>query len=76
MMWRALLFFLGVALAAGAAVWVADRPGLIAIDWQGYRFETSFAVMIAGLVAFAAIIWAVAPQLSRRRSAAAARPPR
>ena len=42
------LFLLIAAIAAGAA-WMADHPGAVAIDWLGYRFETSFAVMLLGL---------------------------
>ena len=42
---RVLLFLALVALMAFGVVWIADRPGDIAIVWQGYRIETS--VMVA-----------------------------
>ena len=45
-----------VAASATAAVWLAERPGHIVIDWQEYRIETSaalVAVVIIGLVVVA-----------------------
>ena len=42
---RVLLFLALVALMAFGVVWFADRPGDVAIVWQGYRIETS--VMVA-----------------------------
>ena len=50
---RALWLFIGLALVASAAAWLADRPGNIAVDWQGWRIETSVA---AGAVAFALLL--------------------
>ena len=32
---RVLLFFIVVAALAFGAVWLADRPGDVAITWQG-----------------------------------------
>ncbi len=50
---RALWWFVGLALAASAAAWLADRPGDVVVDWQGWRVETSVA---AAAVAFAALL--------------------
>ena len=50
---RALWLFIGLALVASAAAWLSDRPGNIAVDWQGWRIETSVA---AGVVAFALLL--------------------
>jgi HemY protein len=47
---RVLLFFVVVAALALGAVWLADRPGDIAITWLGYRIETSVMVGAAALV--------------------------
>ena len=44
---RVLLFLALVALLAFGVVWIADRPGDVAITWQGYRIETS--VMVAAV---------------------------
>lgn len=42
---RVLIFLAAVAIAALGVVWVADRPGDVAVTWMGYRIETS--VMVA-----------------------------
>ncbi|NKB48059.1 MAG: heme biosynthesis protein HemY [Alphaproteobacteria bacterium] len=42
---RAIIFFIEVAIVAALAVWLANRPGVVAIDWQGWRVETSLGVM-------------------------------
>jgi len=55
-MLRALWFLVLVVLAALAAVWLIDRPGTIAINWQGYRLETSVAVLVAVVALIAAIV--------------------
>jgi len=55
---RALIFFIEVAIVAAVAVWLADRPGVVAIDWQGWRLETSVGML--ALVVFAAVVAAAA----------------
>ena len=47
---RVLFYFVQVAVIVAAAVWLADNPGTVSIDWLGYRIETYFAVLL-GLVA-------------------------
>jgi HemY protein len=37
---RLVLFLVSVAVIAAGFVWVADRPGDVAITWMGYRIET------------------------------------
>ena len=59
---RVILFLALVALIALGAVWIADRPGDVAITWQGYRIETSVMVMavaIAVIVAVALLLWSL-----------------
>ncbi len=58
---RVLLFLALVALVAFGTVWIADRPGDVAITWQGYRIETSVTVAvtaIAFLIVLAMLLWA------------------
>ena len=51
-MWRGIFFFLKLAVVVAVAVWLAETPGRVAIDWQGYRIETSVGILLlAGLVA-------------------------
>ena len=73
-----LLALIGLAaIAVAIAVWIADRPGTISIDWQGWRIDSSVAVLVAAVgalaLAFALALrlvgWLVrAPGLWRRRS--------
>lgn len=56
---RTVIYILEVAVVIAIAVWLADRPGKVLIEWQGYRIDTSigilalcvflFAVAVAGL---------------------------
>lgn len=52
---KALLFFLKVGLLVAAAVWIAQRPGTVRIEWQGWLIETS-----VGVLALAALLIAIA----------------
>ncbi len=49
---------LATAALIAAAVWFADHPGRVAIVWQGWRVETSVAVLTAAtaLAAFAVVL--------------------
>jgi len=61
-MLRILLFFVIVAALAFAGSWLADRPGIMTLDWQGYVIETSItAAALFGLVVLAAclVLWRV-----------------
>jgi HemY protein len=57
------IFFLTViaALALGGA-WIADRPGEVAINWLGWRIETSVLVAMAAVAAMMALtimVWSL-----------------
>ena len=57
---RVIFFLALVAALALGAVWIADRPGDVAITWQGYRIETSLAVLVAAIavvVLLALVLW-------------------
>jgi HemY protein len=59
---RVLLFLGFVCLVAFGAVWLADRPGEVAIVWQGYRVETSVMMLAVAtlLVAVLSVIgWSI-----------------
>lgn len=55
-MLRVIFFLAFVAVLALGAVWLADRPGEVAITWQGYRVETSVAVLIAAVAAVVTVL--------------------
>ena len=59
---RVVLFLVSVAVIAAGFVWVADRPGDVAITWMGYRIETSLmvaALAIAALVLVVMLLWSI-----------------
>src|SRR4051812_24925966 len=61
-MWRALVFIGLLALAAFGAVWLADRPGNVVVNWGGYQAQTSVAVgavLTMGIAIALAFLWAV-----------------
>jgi len=65
---RVMLFLALVALLAFGVTWIADRPGDIAITWQGWRIETSVmvaAIAVALLVAAAVLVWSLVRTLLR-----------
>lgn len=43
---RILWLLLLAAIAAGLVAWFADRPGAVAINWLGWRIETSVGLML------------------------------
>ena len=60
---RVVTFLLGAAVLAAGFVWVADRPGDVAITWMGYRIETSVmvgALALVVLVIVLMVLWAIA----------------
>ncbi|HLN09754.1 MAG TPA: heme biosynthesis HemY N-terminal domain-containing protein [Xanthobacteraceae bacterium] len=60
---RVILFLLFVGVVALGFVWLADRPGEVAITWLGYRIETSFLVAIVAIALVAiltTVLWSAA----------------
>jgi HemY protein len=59
---RVLVYLVIVAVLAFGAVWFAERPGDVAITWQGRRIDTSVMVLAAAVAAVAAasvIAWSI-----------------
>ena len=59
---RVVIYLVIVGLLALAAVWFADRPGDVAITWQGRRIETSVLVLMAAFAAVAVLavmLWSI-----------------
>lgn len=65
---RLLIFIALVFAAALGMAWIADRPGLVTLDWQGYRIETGLmtaAVALLALLAIGIFLWNLALLLMR-----------
>jgi HemY protein len=59
---RVILYLIIIAALAFGAVWLAERPGEVAITWQGRRLDTSVMVLIAAAAALAvasAFAWSI-----------------
>ncbi len=62
---RLLVFFAAILAAAAGLHWLADRPGTIVIEWQGYVAETSvfraFVILLlatgAAMLAWSVLRW-------------------
>jgi HemY protein len=69
---RVVIFLVAIVALAIAAAWLADRPGEVAISWQGWRIETSVAVLgiaIAAVAALAVMAWSILHRLVQAPSA-------
>jgi HemY protein len=59
-MYRVLKYLTVIVLLVAAAVWLADNPGSVSLDWGGYRVDAPFSVILIAiilLVVFSAIIY-------------------
>jgi len=65
---RVVLYLILVGLIAFGVAWIADRPGDVAVTWQGLRIETSVMVVLIGLIALitlAIMLWSLLRMLLR-----------
>src|SRR5215468_5577718 len=53
---RVIIYLIIVAALAYGAVWLAERPGEVAITWQGERIDTSVMVLAAAIAAVAVAV--------------------
>ncbi|MBB6254042.1 heme biosynthesis protein HemY [Nitrospirillum iridis] len=56
---RTLWFLLRLGLVIALAVWVAQRPGTIRLDWQGYIIQTEVGVVALALLALGVVAYAL-----------------
>lgn len=71
---RGLFFLIIISILSAIAIWAADRPGRLVIDWQGWKIETSLLALMLGALVFAALVWALARLWSWLRSGHALSP--
>ncbi len=56
-MFRALLFFIKIAVLVGAAWFLIEKqPGRISLDWWGHRIETSIGVLFLAVFLLAVVV--------------------
>lgn len=63
---RMALYLVAVALLATGLAWLADRPGSLVVNWEGWELETSVfrAVVLAALLAgLAVFLWSLLRQI-------------
>lgn len=63
---RLVLYLVGVASLAAALAWLADRPGSINIEWQGYTANPSVfhaVIGIALLLVLTLVAWSIIRQI-------------
>ncbi len=53
---RLILFLVFAVALSLLATWFADHPGRVSLVWQGMRIETSFAILVVGLVLFGVVV--------------------
>ncbi|OKL43929.1 heme biosynthesis protein HemY [Pseudovibrio exalbescens] len=57
---RVLFFFAVVFVLALGGAWIADRPGIVTLDWEGYRIQASLLttlVALGTLLAVTVVVW-------------------
>lgn len=63
---RLILYLVGVGLLAAGLAWLADRPGQMLLNWQGYEIETTVfraVVIFAFAIGLAVFLWSLLRQL-------------
>lgn len=56
-MLRLLSYVITVTVVVAVAVWFADRPGAVTIEWQDWRVDTSVPILLLALVIVAGLLW-------------------
>lgn len=59
-MLRIVIFLIAIAVAAAGLAWLADRPGEMLINWEGYEVRTSVfhaIVALAMLLGLSILLW-------------------
>src|SRR5689334_14310300 len=47
---RTLIWFAVAGVAMLAAVWLAERPGVVTVQWRGWRLDTSVGVLFVSVL--------------------------
>lgn len=49
-MLKTLWFFIKLGLVIAAAIWIAERPGRVSLEWFDYQIETTMGIALLGLI--------------------------
>jgi HemY protein len=63
---RLVVFLIAVLAVASGLAWLADRPGTLVLNWQGYEIQTSMfraVVILSLIVAGLIMLWALLRQI-------------
>ncbi|MCC6914607.1 MAG: hypothetical protein IT566_12980 [Rhodospirillaceae bacterium] len=55
-MLRLVFYIAGLALLVSASVWLASEPGAVALEWHGWRIDTSASVLVAVFILATALV--------------------
>ncbi len=55
-MLRLISFFIVALAVAWAGVWVANNPGVVVLNWDGWRVDTSVGVLVVSAMLFAGVV--------------------
>lgn len=56
---RVLAYLILVAAIVAGAVWLAERPGEVVMEWLGWRVDTSVPILMLAVLAFMAVIYII-----------------
>ncbi|VBB69463.1 Uncharacterized protein EC-HemY, likely associated with heme metabolism based on gene clustering with hemC, hemD in Proteobacteria (unrelated to HemY-type PPO in GramPositives) [invertebrate metagenome] len=59
---RIITYFIVIIALVGSSVWIADRPGMVILEWQGWRLDTTVPILLSFLL-FAATMLALVLRL-------------
>ena len=59
LVWFIVKLVLAAALLALLAVWLADQPGRVTLDWRGWHVDSSAAFLICAVLLLCLILWKV-----------------
>ncbi len=52
---RIIIYAIGVMILVKTFVWIADRPGTVILEWQGWRLDTTVPIMMSFMLIFVII---------------------
>lgn len=47
--WRTVRFFIKLGVIVAAAIWLADRPGVMSVTWLGHRMDIAIGVAVTAV---------------------------